>query len=427
MNSSLRPQNPQQRGAAALIVTLALSIAMLLVAAFANRNLVFEQRTSANQYRSTQAFEAAEAGLEWATAQLNNNARIGADCLPSSEVADASFRDRYLNYRPASAAFSVATWDNAGVPTPRQAACVRGETGWACSCPTSGFASLIAPSGSAPAPAFTVQFQADSQPGIVRLVAMGCTSLAGACVAGTAATSDATARIELALALVPGLKTAPGATLTSRGNVDAGAAALGLHNIDVASGGIAVHAGGSVIATQSRVSAPAGSPSNDAIAANDDTLASLDANALFASIFGMSKTAWQSQSVVKSLGCDGNCANALLSLIDEGIVNPLIHVAGDLRLDGPLVLGTPQRPIVIVADGAVQLHGAVVIHGVLYSRTLSWDDTAASGALLHGAAITEDGYSGNGSPDLSYDAEILATLRGRTGSFARVNGSWRDF
>ena len=38
---------------------------MSLVAAYASRNLIFEQRTSANNYRSTQAFEAAEAGLEW--------------------------------------------------------------------------------------------------------------------------------------------------------------------------------------------------------------------------------------------------------------------------------------------------------------------------------------------------------------------------
>ena len=38
----------QQRGAAALIVTMVLFFAMTLVAAYVNRNLVFEQRISKN-------------------------------------------------------------------------------------------------------------------------------------------------------------------------------------------------------------------------------------------------------------------------------------------------------------------------------------------------------------------------------------------
>ncbi len=42
-----------QRGAAALVVTMLLLFAMVLVAAFANRHLVFEQRSAANQARST--------------------------------------------------------------------------------------------------------------------------------------------------------------------------------------------------------------------------------------------------------------------------------------------------------------------------------------------------------------------------------------
>src|SRR6266571_8446311 len=73
-----------QRGGAALIVTLMLFLAMALAAFAVNRHLVFEQRSAANQARATQAFEAAEAGLEWAQAQLNSTQRIGTDCQPST-------------------------------------------------------------------------------------------------------------------------------------------------------------------------------------------------------------------------------------------------------------------------------------------------------------------------------------------------------
>ena len=93
----------QQRGAAALIVTMVLFFAMTLAAAYVNRNLVFEQRISANQYRATQAFEAAEAGLEWALAQLNNPLKLEADCRPGTSAQAKTFRERYLGFDAASA------------------------------------------------------------------------------------------------------------------------------------------------------------------------------------------------------------------------------------------------------------------------------------------------------------------------------------
>ena len=74
---------------------------MTLIAFFVNRGMVFEQKTSANQYRSTKAFEMAEAGLEWAVAKLNNESAIAAttaafNCAPSTVTADNSFIRRYL-------------------------------------------------------------------------------------------------------------------------------------------------------------------------------------------------------------------------------------------------------------------------------------------------------------------------------------------
>ncbi len=113
MRSRRHPRSiRRQRGAAALVVTMLLVFAMLIVVAVANRNAIVETRASANQYRSTQSFEAAEAGLEWALARLNDNAPIGDDCLPSADPAAPSFRERYL--RDDGAGFVAATWDDAG-------------------------------------------------------------------------------------------------------------------------------------------------------------------------------------------------------------------------------------------------------------------------------------------------------------------------
>jgi Tfp pilus assembly protein PilX len=414
-----------ERGAATLIVVLGLFLALLLVAISVNRNLVFEQRSAANQTRSTQAFEAAEAGLEWAQARLNSNARLGPDCEPSADAAAQSFRERFLAHHAADASFTPATGLQGGVAVPRQAACVRGEAGWACHCPLNGTPVLTAPAGTAPA--FVLQFQSAAQPGLVRLLATGCTRWSNDCAADAVANREATARVEVLLGLVPGIKTAPAAALTVRGGVDVDAAAIVVSNTNAAAGGIALHAGGAVNASAARFGGPAGGVADAAVVTNDSALAALSGSDFFASVFGMRAPDWQQQSVVTALHCDGSCGAALLNAIGPGSVNPLIHIDGDLQLDGPLVLGTPQRPVVIVVDGTAQLRGAVTLHGLLYSRTLRWDDSTGAGALLRGAALSEGGYSGNGAPTIVHDAAVLALLKGNSGSFTRVNGSWRDF
>jgi hypothetical protein len=81
---------------------------------------------------------------------------------------------------------------------------------------------------------------------------------------------------------------------------------------------------------------------------------------------------------------------------------------------------------VIIASGAARLNGAIALHGVIYAAALHWDGTSG-GAFVRGAALSETDYQGNGTPEFFYDTAVLTTLKGNSGSFARVSGSWRDF
>jgi PilX N-terminal len=416
-----------QRGVAALVVTMTLFFAMLLIAVFANRNLVFEQRSSANQYRATQAFEAAEAGLEWAQAQLNNVQRVGPDCKATSDPTAASFRDRYLTSAPAAAGFVGHTWNNAGVATPLQPNCVRSPSGWQCSCPSTGYPQLSAPAEGVSAPAFALEFLPGTKSGSVRVAARGCSSLGGVCAPGGVSVVDASARVEVTLALLPGLASAPAAPLTARGNVSAPGAELGIHNGDVASGGVAVHAGGNVDVGAAHSSGPAGAPLAQAVVANDVSFATLTANQFFATFFGHDRAGWAAQPVVSMLTCAGNCAGALVSAAAQSGSVALIQVSGNAAIEGPVTLGSPQQPVLIVIEGAVQLRGPVTLYGLLYGATVSWNGPIPGGALVRGALVSEAGYQGDGTPELIYDAGILDRLRTRSGTFARVSGSWRDF
>jgi hypothetical protein len=399
-----------QRGAATVVVTLVLLGAMLLLAVFANRGLLLEARMSANQARSTIAFEAAEAGLEWALVQLNGNARTGADCRPDTG-GTTSFRERYLSMNDSPSGFTGRVAGASGAPL--RPACTRNGAGWVCSCPTDGPALLNHEDATA---AFVVEFLPGRQQGVVRIVATG-----------SAAGADATARVEASAALLPALASAPAAALTARGHIDAGSASIGAHNADPASAGVALHAGGMIAAGSARFTVPAGATLANVVAGNDAALAALDGDRLFVSYFGLPKPAWSNQPTARRVDCAGDCTADLAAAIGSEVTNPLIWIGGDATIEGPVTLGRADRPVAIVVDGRLQLRGAVSLHGVAYANGIAWTGNVSSGAQVQGALVSESGYAGDAAPDLHRDAAVLTTLMRRTGSFVRVAGSWRDF
>jgi hypothetical protein len=423
---SLRPRQ-SQRGVAALFVTVMLCLAMVLAVAVAHRNVVVEEQRSANELRAASAFEAAEAGLEWGLARSNDPTRIGADCLPSADAAALSFRQRMVRIDIAAGDLAPQTWNDAGTATPLQAACVRGADGWTCSCPAGGRPVLPAPAGTALAPAFVVELAASARPDIVRIVATGCTrSGAGAtCAASTDAANEATARLEAAWAMLPALRAAPAAALTVQGDVDVGAASLGVHNVDAASGALAVHAGGRIAATALRIGAPPGAPLGAALAGDDAALHTLPGDRFFARTFGMGTAAWAAQPAARRVNCGGDCARAIAAALDAG--TRLLVIDGDAAITGPATFGSVEDPVVIVATGALRLSGDIAVHGVVHGASLEWNDATPGRAFIQGAVVVGGSYRGNGAVDLRRDTAVLARLAAGNGSFVRVNGSWKDF
>jgi len=268
MSAVRAPRRQRQRGAAALFVVAMLCFGMVLVASLAQRNVLVEEIRSANELRSRSAFAAAEAGLEWALARVNDPAPVDATCRRSADPAATSFRARMLTIDATSGGVVPRVWHDAGAPLPLQAACVRGAEGWSCSCPANGRPSLPDLGSGTLAPAFFVELAAASRPGVVRVVATGCTkaSASSGCASADANGREATARVEIAWALLPALRSAPVAALSVGGDVDFGAAALGVANVERSSGGVALHAGGRVMATSLRISGPPGAPLGESIA-----------------------------------------------------------------------------------------------------------------------------------------------------------------
>ena len=424
-------QYKRQRGAATLVVTLVLMFAMILAAYFLNRNMALEQRLAANQVQAAQAFEAAEAGLEWATAQLNNPQKLGANCQASNTTSAQSFRASRVGFDTSTGMHTPRTWNQAAAVMPLQAVCVRNvaqDTGWDCSCPASGHPSVTttAANTSNAASAFVVSLMPTALPGQLRVVAQGCTSHAGVCKPGSNSKAETTAQVQQIVALVGGLASAPSAALTVLGNVNT-TAALGLHTFTRA----AVHAGGAVTASNARISLAAGGVASLAIVDQDPALRILNEARFFTRLFGMDAATWSSQNTVRMVVCSSaataNCNAALSDAVTSTDGPVLLWVEGDLSLSGPLVLGSAAQPVLLIVNGSASLDGGVQIHGLLHASRLEWNDNGTGAGRVLGAVTSASDYSGSGSPDLIFNAATLRLLKINSGSFARVAGSWKDF
>lgn len=453
MSRTRRLSSPARRGAAALVVVMMLFFIISLVAAYASRNLIFEQRTSANNYRATQAFDAAEAGMEWALAMLNGG-RIDAACSSSANPADDSFRDRYLAIVDAAGRLDARRWNKAGADVALKSACVRDGDEWRCSCPSSDDPALAAPGGSSATPAFVVEFgpAPNNRPHLASISVQGCSSWGAPCAAGAGNTSDAEAKVFAIVGLAPALTQAPVAAITVRGPLDAPNAEF----VNPETTGLAVDAGGDVDAP--RIIGPAGMSGASAqqrlVVPGDKSLSEVTpagglsrGEMMFLAAFGMPPAAYRVQaSVRRIIDCGDDCTAALQDAAAR-FPGRVLWIDGDLRLaaDSVLELGSADAPVLLVVDGNIDwaAGASVVIRGMVHVRGAEWSSAGAAATVI--GAVVAEGDAAVGTPDegrftitgaprIVFDVTMvdrLREVRSRSvfdfASFARLPGSWRDF
>lgn len=447
----------RQRGAATLIIVMVLFFIVALTAAYTSRNMIFEQKTSANQYRSTQAFEAAEAGLEWALTMLASGRLDDATCLaaaplttPPAATVLTSFTQRYLTLDAADGTVRATNPARSGKLLPT---CVFTGSAWTCNCPPTMLDPATTPESgyTGPQPAFRVRLLAydpanpastlnpPNEPGLVRIEAMGCTRYDEGCLnfGTTALSGEGVAVVSTLVALRNGLAMPPTAAITARGTVtrDPTTATIAVSNTVEGGSGITAQTGAALSAA-SRASLIAtsvpGTPGSLSLIESDTALAALTTTVhpdrMFAAVFGMRRLAYRQQPGLRECAdpCNAASVNALLAN------NPhrAIWVAGDLTVDGNI--GNANDPAVLVVEGEVKVTGGGgTLVGVVF---LSDDDAeidADTGAALtlQGALVAERDLevSGGGSVSVQYDATTLARLRSTYGSFVRLPGGWHDW
>ncbi|MDO9286024.1 MAG: PilX N-terminal domain-containing pilus assembly protein [Aquabacterium sp.] len=424
-----------RRGVAALTVVMILFVVMAMVAAYPHRNLVFEQRISANSYRSNRALEAADAGVEWTVAMLNAG-RVDGNCQPSVNPAFGDFRSRYLedsndetNGEGGYALEWGATLANRVYP-----ACIIRDGALSCVCPSMGgaVADIGAPAdgiGSAFRIAFILPGNA-VRAGAMEFASRGCANPgagASACFAQThdvLPTVDGLSGALTTVGLVRALPIPPKAALTAGGAVSVTAGELRVRNPDNNSG-LTVHAGGDLTSSGSgtfALAGPAGSGSDGRLT-TDATLSALAAQpneAWFRALFGMDSATYQRQPAVVRVDCAAGCTLATLNNTLAGYPRNPIWVNGNLNIDAVANLGSAVDPLMLIVTGTLTVSANATVRGFVHANDVVW----SSAATLEGALVSATTFTASAVATLSYDRSMMDIIRLRYGSFVRTPGSW---
>ena len=427
----MSPQSPRaarrQAGAATLVVVMALFLVMALLAAYANRNLLFEQRIAASYARASLSQEVAEGGIEWTLAQLNGPA-IDAACQPLA-VGGQRFVDRYLQVDPADRSFRLAQ----PVIKSIMADCTRNRAaeGWTCRCATLP-TPRVAPAAAGDSditPSFGIQLKAGSRGGTFELLSRGCTdSVIDRCEGGAARRSQEQQAVNVfssLIALVSAVRTPPAAPLVVKGNLDMTGAGLGLHNTDPRSAGALLAIGGTWTGmNDARLHSVPGTAPDQARVRGEPTLAARSADDVFKMFMGASPNRYAQHPSLRTVACNGDCADALAAAYAAG--QRILWVDGPLRIGSNKTLGAVTDPVLIIATDVI-LDGPFALNGMLVARgDLAWTNTGGLTSLINGIVLVTGRMETVGSMDVVYQQAVADQLRNRMGSFVRVPGSWMD-
>lgn len=453
------PRGRQQRGAAALAVTLLLLFATSITAFYLNRGLIFEQKVSANQLRSTTAFEMAEAGIEWATGMMNRSNDLDPATCGLLATTNISFRRKYVQTNFATSSdFSATTRTFPG--------CKVNGTTLTCSCPDLPGPSdeSVASLGTVVLPGFTVAFaNVPGDPEAVRVISTGCTAQQFACKPLTVTTStaddattnpattgnsDANATVSVILKLRPLLRAAPAAALTC-GTSCAPGGSGNLSNTDPATNGVVIDAGTSISmspSVASNLTTIDGLPKENAIIANDSALSSLSStdNAscsqaeMFGAYFGgLTLAQYAAAATVINCGSASDCGPQLVAAYNDGARSFYMPNGITLNNSSGLpsttvngvalpTLGGPTDGVTIVTPASTNFNGNIRMYGLVFANNATANDTGFGTADIYGAVIACRGYSSNGNGTISYLGSALTSSRRSTGVMVRVPGSWKD-
>lgn len=358
-------------GAATLLMTLVLMTVGTLIIIFAGNYATLQTRSTANINRSHQAFQAAQAGLEFGI----NYLRANSSTILASPVS---------GYIPA---YSDSNTANVTLANNSR---------------------------------YTISY---SNP-----VAYNYTLIQ---ISSTGLSDDGSASRTVSQLVAFGsmLLNSPTVPLIAKGNVSLSGNSEIINtynNNTVRTGGTVSMSGSSSTVISSGTGSTAGNIQSD-IQQNQNSLSTMSDADFFASYFGVSESSLKS-SVANYYS---NSSNTNYQGALDGKTGTSIWIdqtSGTAAFNGNMTVGSAANPVLLIVNGDVRFSGNVTIYGYVYILGDSTTDLLGNVTIVGGMSTT-DNLSATGSIQVSYSPTVLGNLQnnGSMRYYAKVPGSWKDF
>jgi Tfp pilus assembly protein PilX len=362
-----------QKGAATLLITVIMITTITLIILFAaGYNRIQEQVTS-NSYQNNQAFEAAEAGLEFGIVYLSQN---GAAILAN----------------PVSGYIQPYNSTNTQ--------------------------NVVLADGSKYSIVYTNPIA--SNYGVILITSTG-----------TSSDGTSTRVTSQTVGLGSLLSAAPPIPLISKGNISMSGNTIISNpytNSTVDSGGTVSFAGNAkTLITGGATGSSSGNINSD-IQQSNSTIAAMSNTGFFQSYFGSSE-ATVSAAVAHTYT---NSASTNYTSTLNGMTGTSIWITqsgnSQATLSGNVTIGSAANPVVLIVNGSLIITGNATIYGFVY--IIGGLTTSISGnTIINGGIVTTDTLTLAGNTAINYNTSVLSALQQQlqTSYFAKVPGTWRDF
>lgn len=356
----------KQHGAATLLITTLLMVSITMIVIFAANYSTFQQKISANVNRNQQAYEAAEAGLEFGINYLKEN-RTTILATASGGYIQPFSNSSVTNVVLANNSRYSITFTN---PTANDYTIIR--------------------------------------------------------VTSTGTSDDGTAtRVLTQLVSYGSLLSAPPTNpLTVKGNVALG----GGSSISNTESGTSINSGGTVtISGSSTTTSTSGTSTSSStgsdIQQSNSTLSSMSFDAYFANFFGTTPATVKSNSTYTytNLGEYSGVLNG-----KTGVSIWIDQTSGTAKISSSTVIGSPSSPVLLIINGNLKISGSTIVYGLIYVTGTADVDIVGS-TLLVGGLVTSSDLTMTGSSSVQYNSSVLTTTQQMMSYYAKIPGSWKDF
>jgi Tfp pilus assembly protein PilX len=371
-------QRSKQRGIATMGLALIILFLISVIGYSLNRNTVVEIQSSANQYLHTQAFEAAQSGLETALAALNDKVSISNFCATTDTFRQSCIRDSNADGLVDANSFSGTLGSQS----------------------TSG--------RSVATYTFSVTNPISGNFKRLRVSSIGCADGCSPCSSNCPVRST----------LVQEFYDDPASFGAVNSQRDASV-----------TGNTAVT--GDVIAGNQSTSGASASISG-ALVSNDPNYSSYSEAQFFYSFFGDAKANLIAKGVTIS---SGNPNQAAWDAVTNNNMQSAIIYLSNTSVDitgGSQTIGSPTHPVIIIAAADLHLAASVTVYGMVYASN-DYQIGAGGGTIIGLEASGRD-TSLTGTGTIQYSQSIIDLLTDSSlinppgsGTSFRILGGWRDY